>query len=616
MGAIAGRVLFRTSSKEPEEHVQRMLEVMHHRGQPGTPTTQTGTVFGTCGTMTEEGRPATDPQTGLMLAFSGVLFNAEEIRKALGGPAITDDAGLVLAVWKAWGQGGLPRIDGCFALAIWDPRTQQCFLARDRFGEAPLYHALHEGVLYFASEVRALLASGALPRRLDPIGLADYLRRGTVHAPRTLVQGIQLLPPGHLLRHAQGGQRIEQWYDPAVEAATRTTPPPHELHQAVREAFIRGVQCRMRPGTETGAFLSGGIDSSAVVAAMAGNSSHAIPTLTITFNEQEYDEARYARLVADRYGTRHTEVRLRPHDMLRLLPEALAAMDHPSVDGPNTWVAARALRQVGLKTAISGAGGDELFAGYDLFKRILALEQRRRWLPFIRPFRAPAASLARALLPGSRGWRLAELLRLPRWDVGSIYPIIRLLQTDRYIQQQLLVAPPAPDDLAGTLRDRLQGEPASRLGSISRITLGELATYVPDVLLRDTGQLAMAHGVQVYSPFLDRHLVPLVLSLPDEAKYPHTPKQLLTDSLAGLLPQAIIDRPKMGFTLPWEHWLRHELRPFCRQRIEALASRPQFNRAGVHALWEHFLLGRGGINLVQVWMLVALEEWLSTHDVA
>lgn len=606
--------------------MQAMLRAMAHRGPDaeGVWTDGRGTAIlghrrlSIIDPDPASGQPMTDPAGQWSLAYNGEIFNYRELREQLGAHPFRTrgDAEVLLAAWMQWGAASLDRLEGMFAFALWNSDRQELVLARDRFGEKPVYYYVTSGGdLVFASEVRALLASGLVPRKLNATALADHLRHGAVHGPATLVQDVRMLLPGHILRFSKGQLSTEPWWDLAA-AVDRTAAEMDKqtVLNEVRERFFQAVQKRLVADVPFGAFLSGGIDSSAVVAAMAQASHGRVRTFTVTFDEAEYSEARYARMVAEKFGTKHTEVRLKPQDMLRWLPEALAAMDHPSADGPNTWVVSKMTKEAGISMALSGLGGDEVFAGYEIFKRSLALMKRRRLAAVPRPLRALIGRAVKMGKPGPAGWKAAELLKLPDWDVPHTYPLSRLTLSDGQLRR-LLKGPVEKDVVAADVRTWLAAPEARHLEPLAQVSLAELSTYIPDVLLRDADQMAMAHALEVRSPFIDHDLVGFVLGVPDDIKYPHTPKQLLTDALHPLLPREVTHRPKMGFTLPWKQWMHQELHGYCESRIMALAKRPQFNEEGVQALWKGFLAGKPDASFVGVWTLVALQEWLAVNRV-
>lgn len=609
----------RGGEEEGRNVVLRMCGAMGHRGRAGKP----GWVEGRAALAALGGHPGTTADEELMakgdrvVVMDGVLFNQDGSRRQLIGPpeAATSGAGMWHAAWAQWGVEALGRLEGMFAVAVWDRVTAELLLVRDRMGEKPLYYADLGDRLLFASEVRALLATGLVPPLLNEEAVADYLRHGAVHVPDTMVKAIRMLPPGHALRWSGGTAATYPWWNLAgsVEPAA-SSMDGEEVRREVRRLFLDAVEKRMAPERKVGAFLSGGIDSSAVVGAMARISPDPVRTFTLTFDEAEYSEARYARIVAGKYGTEHKETCLRPDAMLGFLPKALAAMDHPSMDGPNTWVAAMIAREAGLDIAVSGLGGDELFAGYEVFKRSLALWKRNYLTAIPRPLRTMAGTLLGRLVRGAAGWKTAALLGLPSWKVAHTYPVARLLVPDRELRNMLAGQVP-PDVVRRDVQALLGAPEAGNLPPLGQVSLAELAINVPDMLLRDTVQMAMAHGLEIRSPFMDRHLIGFVLGVRDDIKYPHTPKQLLTDSLGDILPQEVVHRPKMGFTLPWDTWMRKELRTFCEDRMMALAKRPQFKRKVVETMWVAYLKGDPKAPFTRIWAMVALEEWLAVNRV-
>ncbi len=563
-------------------------------------------------------QPFHDPEGRFTLVFNGEIYNYRALRDLLPGHVFRtkSDTEVLLAAWMQWGEACLDRLEGMFAFAVWDARQQVLSVVRDRFGVKPLYYHLAGPQLLFASELRSLLASGMVPRQLDEEALTDHLRHGVVHGPRTIVRNVYMLRPGHLMQWKAGVVETRPWWSiTGDEGATAKGIPPPRIHAEVRQRFIRAVEKRLVADVPFGAFLSGGIDSSAVVGAMAQCSQAPVHTFTVTFDEAEFSEARYAGLIARKFGTKHTEIRLRPEDMLKLLPQALAAMDHPSADGPNTWVVSKMTKEAGITMALSGLGGDEVFAGYDVFKRSLALRQRKGLLAIPRPVRLGAGAVLCKLKPGAMGWKAQELLKLRNWDIADTYPLARLAFNEVQLTELLSGHGRVPDAVATEVRLLLGTPEARQLPLLSQVSVAELSTYLPDMLLRDADQMSMAHALEIRTPFLDHPLTDLVLGITDAVKFPHTPKKLLTDALGDMLPREVTQRPKMGFTLPWDRWMRDPLRSFCEARLAALALRPQFNEQGVKRLWKQFIEGDPGVSWGRVWLLVVLEEWLAFNGV-
>ena len=579
-------------------------------------------------------QPMCDPVTGNSITYNGEIYNYRELRGELevkregagGGDAgwrSRTDTEVILKGYARWGRDCLERLRGMFAFAIWDASQQMLFLARDRLGIKPLYYYAGNGFFLFASEVRALLASGLVPRRLDPVALWEYLGYQSVPAPRTLIQGIHTLPPGAWLTVDTAGTMCEGRYWDLLEHASpeARSATAAESRRRVGELLREAVAMHLVSDVPLGAFLSGGIDSSAIVALMR-EAGQVPQTFSVVFAESRYDEARYARQVATHFATDHTEIPLTQQDLLDQLPEALAAMDQPSGDGVNTYMVSRAVRSAGVTVALSGLGGDEFFGGYPSFAR---LGHMARFLHLwgytpasLRTLTAKAVSHL-----GGASVAAAKVAALVESDgtLSSLFPVLRQVLSGP--QRRTLLTEPWLQRL-GEVQDpyvQLLQKAYARAswgGLLGRISYAEGRTYMHDVLLRDTDQMSMAHALEVRVPLLDHTLVAYLMGLPDAYKRSNgTPKRLLVESLDGLLPDEIVHRPKQGFTLPFELWMRGALRRFCEKRLspERLGARGIFQPDQVQELWHAFLAGRREVSWSRLWILVVLEEWLECNDV-
>lgn len=551
------------------------------------------------------------------LVFNGEIYNYPELRETLGDyPFATGgDTEVIIAAYRKWGKNFTEHLNGMFAFALWDENLQTLLIARDRLGIKPLYYAKCGSGIVFSSELRSLLESGLTSRKLNRSALSDYLRYQTVHAPETIVEGVHMLEAGHRLVISDSELIHEPWW----QLAASVKPTLHDRPQVlthIRELLTESVDLRMRADVDFGAFLSGGIDSSAVVGLMAEVSSKPISTFSVSFGEHEYDEGEYSRLIAKRFNTQHTEIKLTANDFLKAVPDALAAMDHPGGDGPNTYVVSQATRSSGIKMALSGLGGDELFAGYDVFKQATAMLDKRWVMSFPMFLRKLAGFGLQQLKPGVASWKKSAILTQDYLDLEHAYPFSRLVLSDANLKAILTDRRLAPNRVKSHLNTLLHHKsPAFTLPYLSQISVAEITTYLQNVLLRDTDQMSMAHALEVRVPFLDHRLVSYVLGVPDPFKYPHTPKKLLTDSLGTLLPIEIIDRKKMGFTLPWEHWMKNELKNFCERRLEYLGQHEAFQADGLKQLWSLFLKNDPLISWSRVWHLVALSNWMEDNRV-
>jgi asparagine synthase (glutamine-hydrolysing) len=510
-----------------------------------------------------------------------------------------------------------------FAFAIWDARKQELFIARDRLGIKPLYYYAGDGKVIFASEVRAILATGLAPRQIDPTALNEYLAYQSIPSPRTLIKDIKALAPGSWMTVDASGVIEEYRYWDLLQnisdeagAASRSA-----ILNRTGELLREAVELHLVSDAPLGVFLSGGIDSSAVVALMS-EMGYKPRTFSVIFAESNYDESVYARQVATRFGSDHTEIRLTEGAMLDQLPDALAAMDQPTGDGVNTYVVSRAVKEAGVTVALSGLGGDEFFVGYPSFLRL------EKALKYLRPLkRLPASArnvAARAIeLAGGGSIRAAKAASMIGGDgsLASMYPVVRqVLSASK--RRSLLSGrwKRLNDDWRDPYVDLLQKayQNAGSAELFAHISYAEGRTYMHDVLLRDTDQMSMAHALEVRVPLLDHKLVEYVMGTPDAHKRPNgAPKSLLVSSLDGMLPHDVVHRPKRGFTLPFADWMRGDLRNFCEERLHSrrIGSRGVFDAGEVKNLWRSFINGYRGVSWSRIWILVALEEWLEQNRV-
>jgi asparagine synthase (glutamine-hydrolysing) len=565
-------------------------------------------------TSAQGNQPFHGNNDGMVVVFNGEIYNYIELKQELSAQFTfhtQTDTEVIIAAYKKWGTDCVNHFFGMFAFALWDETKQQLFIARDRLGVKPLYYAQTTEGIVFASELRAILTTGLVEKKIGAAALCDYLRYQTVHAPQTMIDGVLMLMPGHTMTIDAQGMRINRFWDMAEnKESISDTISRGAIHQHIEDLLTSSVELRMRADVPFGAFLSGGIDSSIVVGLMSRISEHRVKTFSITFHEKEYDESPYSELIAKKFNTDHTPIQLSANHFLKLIPEALQAMDHPSGDGANTYVVSKVTREAGVKMALSGLGGDEVFAGYDVFKRMKSLESKS-WLNNIPHFlRSGAGSALRALKPSVASEKIATALAQKKIDAAHFYPLTRQVLFDQEIKR--------------LVRSQLSSNPVAELTSqifkldlptLSKVSVLEMSTYMQNILLRDADQMSMAHALEIRVPFLDHRLIEYVLAVNDDIKYPHTPKELLTASVGDLIPREIIDRPKMGFTFPWAVWMRNELQSFCEEQLHALEAVSILDHAAVMDLWKRFTIGDPRITWSRVWPLVVLGHWVKQHDI-
>lgn len=558
------------------------------------------------------------------IVYNGELYNYKELKFELQRVVTgseqqayffqtNTDTEVIIAAFARWGSDCLSKFNGMFSFAIWDMQLKSLFIARDRLGIKPLYYFYTNGIFAFSSEIRSLLASNIISKALDEDALIDYLRYQTVHAPNTIVKGVKIVMPGHFIQITQADLKIKKYWSLNQNISNASQGKEYkEVCKDVNELLTKAVERRLIADVPFGAFLSGGIDSSAIVGLMSKVSSEKVKTFSVTFDETEFSEAKYAQLIAKKFNTDHHEINLSPSDFIQELPNALKAMDHPSGDGPNTYIVSKATKNAGITMALSGLGGDELFGGYDVFKRSLELN-KKNWFNLIPQFiRGAGGNLLLKSKPSIASEKIAVLLKQDKINFESFYPLSRQVLMDSLIleivNRQELIRNRVDEILKNFEFSTFNFE-------LSKVSIAEISTYMQNVLLRDTDQMSMANALEVRVPFLDYTLVEYVLGVPDKYKNPTSPKKLLVDALGDLLPTEIVNRPKMGFTFPWKSWMKNELKIFCEQKMITLSKRKLFNEAGIINLWNEFLNDNPRITWSRIWYLVVLENWLIENEI-
>jgi asparagine synthase (glutamine-hydrolysing) len=561
-------------------------------------------------------QPMQDPATGNWIVFNGEIYNFGELRKELEGAGVAfkshSDTEVILAAYRVWGESCLTRLAGMFAFALWDGPRKRLLLARDRMGIKPLYYHQSARNFIFASEVRTLLQT-LVPRKADPTGVLSYLEFGSVYEPWTIVEGVKSVPPGHVITVENGSLSTREYWNP-LQSFPRMDPkfPSGNGNALIKQLpmILRdAVLSHLVSDVPVGVFLSGGIDSSALVAVLCQNGVHA-NTFSLVFGEEEFDEGPYSREIARRFNTEHQEISVTQQDTLAVLPAALCAMDQPTIDGINTYLISAKTRAAGVKVALTGLGADEMFAGYSNFRwvpRMEILSKRFGRLPSLAR-RSLAASMALLAGNGDRGRKLAELAAD---NDGAIHPYF-LVRTLFGTAERKALFSAANWQSSRQLLDAMMQESVSEsqpLDPINRVSYLESHWYMRNTLLRDSDFMSMAHGLELRVPFLNRTLVEACFCIPGNQKVQgDLPKSMLLQSLGVELPREIVNRPKRGFTLPFERWLRGEMRPV----VEAALLHGDWDQASINAdavreVWSRFVAGQTSWS--RPWSLFVLQRW-------
>ncbi len=550
-------------------------------------------------------QPMNDPVTGNWITYNGETYNFKDLRNELSGPwSSNTDTEVVLRAYREFGVDAFRKLRGMFALALWDNQNQKLVIARDPLGIKPLYYYVTKDQFVFASELRALLASGLVPRRISAAGVDSYLATGSVEAPLTIIEGVKQLLPGHVLQVGTDDAR-----QIVVTDSELATPRPQSTEANREDAVARlrheleeSVLLHLVSDVPLGVFLSGGVDSSALVALMSRADAQRPKTFSIVFDEAKFTEASFSRAVAERFNTDHSEIRLDEERLLEILPAAIASLDQPTMDGINTFVVSSAVKSKGITVALSGLGGDELFAGYPSFRRALRFDAMSRMSK--RVLRA-ASGVGQVALNGSvqrhKFWQLAN----SGGRAEDVYRISRQLFSTESVKQ--ITGRNGREDASNGSHDD-----GDIVNAISRL---ELTGYMTNILLRDTDAMSMAHSLEVRVPFVDVKVVDYVLSLPGEWKAPSGvgPKPLLADAMADLLPRDFLNRPKMGFTLPFEKWLQGKLRNEVGSVLRGPGS--GLNAQAVGEVWRRFLEKPRAVGWSRPWSLYVLAKWCEVNGV-
>jgi asparagine synthase (glutamine-hydrolysing) len=543
-------------------------------------------------------QPMTDDGQSTTIVFNGMIYNFRELRRELEARGAKFhshcDTEVVLKAYESHGPCFVEKLRGMFALAIWDSRERKLILARDRLGIKPLYYAHSARRFVFASQVKALLASGLVEERFSRDALITYLSFGAVSEPLTIIEGVRALPAGHIATLRDGELQLSRYWAP--EPATESAHSPEEAVAELRAMLDEIVGGHLVSDAPLGVFLSGGLDSS-VLAALASRQTDRLKTISVVFGERAYSEEEYIDSVTRRLGADHVRVSLGATDFCRHLPAAFAAMDQPSFDGINTFFVSKAGHDAGLKVALSGVGADELFDGYGNAGRVRQLERMRR-LP--KPLPQMAVAAAGFAAKGSRVEKLREWTSGP-FPPGHSYELLRRLFLPDQVQRLVSTV-----DSSNAVPATTPVDP--RKDVFPQVSMLELTNYMKNVLLRDTDAMSMANSLEVRVPYLDHRLVEWALGLPRSARVGNG-KALLVAAARGAVPEEVLTRKKRGFLLPLENWMRDDLAEDVLATLSdpPTAVRELLDDRTIRSVWARFTSERE--SWLRPWSLYALCKW-------
>ncbi len=608
-----------------EEAAETAIRAMSHRGpddhgiyiaREPVPVSLVNTRLAIIDLSEAGHQPMSSEDGRYWIVHNGEVYNFRPLRQILqeaGHRFISDsDTEVVLHAYVEWGENCLEYLRGMFAFAIWDNVEGRLFAARDRLGIKPFYYT-HQKVpggsapiFAFASELKALLASGIVEASLSYPAIHHYLSFYAVPSPYTILQGVEVLPAGHYAIYQDGKLRVKQYW--SLPPAEPLKIGEEEIKRQLRELLEDSVRLRMIADVPVGAFLSGGIDSSAVVALMTRISGERLRTFSIGFGAEgrDLDERSDARVLADIYGTEHSEVIVSGREVRDQLDSIIRAMDQPTGDGLNTYLVSQATAQH-VKVAVSGLGGDELFAGYPQFRMFKQAERASQvW------HRLPEA--ARTVTRGTASL-VDPLRRAVVWLDGDLlkrYERVRILFDEpsklELYTPQAMMSMAAPESSLHYLSRHIHPAEKDPLAQLTRL---ELENYMAHTLLRDTDAMSMAHSLEVRVPLIDQKLVEFAMRIPPDLKLHNgRSKWIFAEALRDVLPEEVLRRPKRGFEMPVAAWMRHELRDvledvFSQRSIER---RGLFRYEAARDVYQGFLDGH--TPYLRAWSLAVLELWI------
>jgi asparagine synthase (glutamine-hydrolysing) len=624
--------------------LKRMNDAMQHRGPDAAGLWESSQDDSGWGAMLAHRRlsildlspagaqPMLDPASGNVVVLNGEIYNFVELRQLMVAAGeqfqSSGDTAVMLRAMSIYGRAGVRRLRGMFAFAFWDQSARTLLLARDPLGIKPLYLTRNpdsrgDWSLAFASEVRALLASGLLVSpKLNPSATAAVVWNGFMVSPETAVRGIESIWPGQLRIFGGTGDELhaEQFW-----SVPRGRGDASEAD--VASALQESVRLHLASDVPLGVFLSGGVDSASVANLATRVASEQVHTFTLAFEEDEFNEGNCARRIADAIGTHHREIILTESDFIDQLEPALDSLDQPTFDGLNSFYMSHAVRQAGFKVALAGTGGDEMFGGYTSFRdlpQIHSWGRRMNWLP-PKVSRGAARIVAELLQPSKHG--IAQQTRWAKLPamVDRSHDLIALYQQAYALFLPEFHAQMLSEATAGKLTDGLPSAMYSRLHEESRdrsplaaLSVMEQRMFLGERLLRDTDAASMSASIEIRLPLVDSLLLEVVNGLPDKVRFEPLGKKSLLRRIGLVdLDPGLFSRPKTGFVLPYDRWLRLGVGRIMDEVMrDPLAIAPTgLNPMVVERLWQAFLKGHPGIYWSRVWAIFVLIRWCDRHKV-
>ena len=556
-------------------------------------------------------QPFNDNENRFILSYNGEIYNYVDLKNQLKNKysfKTNSDTEVLLAGYKVYGKKILTKLNGFFAFAIYDTKEKTLFFARDRLGIKPLYYSLSNGVFIFCSEIKPMLKTKLVSRDADHLGINQYLSLQSSYFPNTIIKNIQMLEPGSfgILNHENLKVQTTKYWEMKIHSNYISNISKKVVVDNVRNKVLKAIELRQVSDVKVGAFLSGGIDSSIIVAGMKQLGIKDINTFSLVHNDSDYDESKYSDLIAKQNNTNHYRINVSKSEVLHSIKEAVLKYDSPSVDGINSYIVSKKIQDTGIRVALSGLGGDEIFAGYPQFNYWFMINKLSKLVPrkflskiFNTLFKFEIVNnlsfykISRILGEINSGRNINNIFR------NMTYPAINQLfkHTNNFYEDK---------------KDFLNTVYSSNY-SLSEYSIEELNGYTSNVLLKDTDQMSMANSLEVRVPFLDNNLVEYMLNVSDKHKQSWAPKALLIRAFKDIIPSEIYTRKKQGFTIPIKKWMKNELHDFSQVNLQYMMDSNSFDGGIIKKMWKDYI--NDGKNYMNIWSLIVLSSWLRENNI-
>lgn len=602
MCGIAGSLNSKTSPSITDEVATRLRGSLRHRGPDDSGLWRSAdgqacfihTRLSILDLSAAGHQPMTLPGGRFTITFNGEIYNFQELREQLLARGVTfrtqTDTEVILRLYESEGREMVKKLRGMFAFAIWDEESKSCFCARDPFGIKPFYYGVSEGRFCFASELRALIQAGLTSSRLNPQAVAAYFETGSVPEPLTLIEGVSCLKPGHALFWKDGEIQATRHWEPVFPFAVADEPPCEAAEAAsrLRLALLDSVRHHFISDVPVGIFLSGGIDSTLLLALARELGHEKISTFSIGVDDPGLDESSVARRTATHFSADHHEKRLDDHAGRAIFDQFITCIDQPSIDGFNAFTVSAFAREHGMKVVLSGLGGDEIFGGYPSFSQVPRLSRISRLLGTVPGVRQVAGRLMERYSKSNRTRRIGTFFQSDPC-VATAYRAYRAI----FSRKDALSLTAHYTGVAEVPR---HARPAYAMPPTAEdeVSLCEITGYMRNQLLKDSDVMSMAHGLELRVPLVDRVLFDTVASVPAALRL-RSGKRYLLDAVPEI-PSWVAEQPKRGFLFPYQRW--------AEASWSQLFERLPINHLGVTPSWY------------QRWSLLVLQHWLKAHGIS